>query len=388
MRIAYITDETMPNTEASGLQIVHTLSALASAGADVDLLVPVRPGDWRRPVEALREEMRAHFHATCDFGIVPLPGAVTAWRPPIKVAQAVLATARSLTGGYDVVYTRNVGPILPVLAAGRPLLFETYRPLTRQYPASRRPLVAVSRHPRFLGIVTHSRLARDAFVGDGVPADRVETVYNGFDPSAFALERSPAEGRAALGLPERPTVVYTGRIAPVKNIELLLDAAERTADRAQWVFAGAHDTDEARPYVARAAGMPHVHFTGYVTGDRLTQVLQAADVLVIPPSAAPLERYKTTVLPIKLFTYLAAGRAIVAGDLPDARELLDDGRSARLVPPDDEQALVAGVTELLGDDALRGRLAEAARARSRELTWEGRARRILDFIERRLAAPR
>lgn len=384
MRIAYITDETFPNTSASGLQIMHTLSALAADGADVDLLFPVRPGARHTPHDTLRAELRAHFHAECAFGLQPLPTHLGDARVPIKMATGVAATHLALTGGYDMVYTRTIAPILPCLAAGMPVLFETYRPLTRQFRWSKLPFRQVGKREAFLGIITHSKLARDAFIEDGVPAEKVETVYNGFDPSAFATERTPSEARQALGLPDRPTVMYTGRIAPVKQIDLLLDAAEETHD-GQWVFAGANDTKEAAPYVERAQGMAHVHLTGYLTGEQLTLALQAGDVLVVPPSAAPLKTHGTTVLPIKLFTYLAAGRAIVAGRLPDAMELLTDGENARLVEPDSAAALAAVVNALLANSAQREALAAAAKATSAELTWEARAQRIRAFIQRRMA---
>lgn len=383
MRIAYITDETFPNNSASGLQIMHTLSALAAEGADIDLLFPVRPSARRTPPEALRAELRAHFHAECGFGLRPLPTHLGSRRVPIKIATGVAATHAALTGGYDLVYTRTIAPILPCLAAKMPVLFETYRPLTQQYGWSKGPFKRVGQHPSFVGIITHSSLARDAFIADGVPASKMRTVYNGFDPSAFATKRTPAEARAALGLPEAPTAVYTGRIAPVKNIDLLLDAAEQTTE-GQWVLAGANDTEEAAPYVQRANGMATVHLTGYLTGDQLTLALQAADVLIVPPSAAPLQRYGTTVLPIKLFTYLAAGRAIIAGQLPDAAELLTDGENARLVRPDDAVALAGAVNALLVNRAQRDRLAAAAEATSQTLTWQARAERILAFIDERM----
>ncbi|MCA9545546.1 MAG: glycosyltransferase family 4 protein [Myxococcales bacterium] len=381
MRIAYLTDETFPNRNASGLQIVQTLSALHRAGAAVDMVFPAKPGD-RRGVAGWRDTLEDHFHVPCPFGLVPLPTWLGGRRPPIKVAHGVLGTGHALRGGYDLIYTRTVAPIAPALAARRWVLFETYRPLTRQFGWSRRPFVRVGHHPRFVGIVTHSKLARQAFVEDGLPEDRVRTVYNGFDPAAFAERRTPSEARALLGLPERPTVVYTGRIAPVKSTDLLLDAAARTPE-AHWVLAGADDTEEARPYVERARAMPNVTCTGYLTGPQLVQVLQAGDVLVVPPSAAPLQRFGTTVLPIKVFTYLAAHRAIVAGDLPDAGELLTHERNSLLVRPDDVEALAGAVRRLVVEPALRDRLATAAAATSEALTWPARAERILDFIQGR-----
>ena len=376
MRIAYITDETFPNRSASGLQIVQTLSALSAAGADVDMVFPVRLRD-KRSVAELRQAFEAYFHVACGFGLKPLRTHVSRRRVPIKVAHGIAATAFAIRHKYDLVYTRTITPILPTLAAGGRVLFETYRPLTQQYPASRIPFVKVAQRRGFMGIVTHSKLARDAFIGDGLPADRVETVYNGFDPEAFAEQRTPAQARTALGLPERPTVVYTGRISHLKNIDLLLDAAERVPE-AQWVFAGANDTEEAQPYVDRIRGMDHVRTTGYLTGPELVKVLQAGDVLVIPPSADPLTRFGTTVLPIKLFTYLAAGRAIVAGDLPDTGELLRHEHSALLVKPDDVGALAEAVARLIQTPRMRKLLADGARQLSQRFDWESIARRTLE----------
>jgi len=113
--------------------------------------------------------------------------------------------------------------------------------------------------------------------------------------------------------------------------------------------------------------------------------LAAADLLVIPPSRAPLDRFGTCVLPMKLFAYLAAGRPILAPEAPDTAELLEHGGNAWLVPPDRIEAAAAGLDRLLGDAALRARLAAGARALSETLTWDRRAEAIAAFLQARLA---
>ena len=75
--------------------------------------------------------------------------------------------------------------------------------------------------------------------------------------------------------------------------------------------------------------------------------LQAADVLLIPPSQAPLQRYRNCVLPMKLFAYLAAGRPILAPASPDTAELLKDQENALLVPPERPKAAAAALDRLL-----------------------------------------
>jgi glycosyltransferase involved in cell wall biosynthesis len=113
--------------------------------------------------------------------------------------------------------------------------------------------------------------------------------------------------------------------------------------------------------------------------------LFAADVLVIPPSREPLERFRSCVLPIKLFAYLAAGRPILAPEAPDTAELLAHGQTAWLVPPDRPAAAAEALDLLLGDGVLATRLSANAQRLSEGLTWDRRARAIARFLQARLA---
>jgi glycosyltransferase involved in cell wall biosynthesis len=120
-------------------------------------------------------------------------------------------------------------------------------------------------------------------------------------------------------------------------------------------------------------------------GPKQTQAfLYAADVLIIPPTTKPLERSGRTVLPIKVFQYLATGRAILAPAAADLLEVLEDGRNAALVPPDDLDAAVRKLEELAGSPDARERLASLARADASRYTWEDRAARVLSFLRARV----
>jgi glycosyltransferase involved in cell wall biosynthesis len=121
---------------------------------------------------------------------------------------------------------------------------------------------------------------------------------------------------------------------------------------------------------------------GFRPARELPPFLLAADVLLIPPSAAPLMQHGRTVLPMKVFSYLAAGRPIVAGRLPDVCEVLVDGDNALLVTPDAADETAQALRALLADPGLCERLSQGALRSAAELTWESRARRVLACIER------
>jgi glycosyltransferase involved in cell wall biosynthesis len=95
--------------------------------------------------------------------------------------------------------------------------------------------------------------------------------------------------------------------------------------------------------------------------------------------------------PLKLFEYLALGKAVIAPRQPNIEEILIDDDNALLFDPAVPGALEQALTRLCGDPALRQRLAASAAATiaRRDLTWLGNARRVTELASRALgrAAP-
>ena len=128
--------------------------------------------------------------------------------------------------------------------------------------------------------------------------------------------------------------------------------------------------------------------TGWLAASAVAPYLYAADVVMIPPASEPLREHGNTVLPMKLFGYLAAGRAVVAPDLEDLRELLEHGQNAWLFPAGEVDAAVEALRAVIADHGLRTRLEEGARETAEELTWDARAVKVRDFLHERLEAAR
>ncbi len=128
-------------------------------------------------------------------------------------------------------------------------------------------------------------------------------------------------------------------------------------------------------------GVTNVRLVPWVQATALSPYLYAADVLLIPPGSRPLNSGHT-VLPMKTFLYLAVGRPILAPRLPDIEEVLEDGRNAILVPPDDLDAAAERLLSLLADRELQQRIGASARQDSLSFTWEARACRLAEFLRR------
>ena len=121
-----------------------------------------------------------------------------------------------------------------------------------------------------------------------------------------------------------------------------------------------------------------VRFRGFVPPPELEAERRQAAVFVIPNLDSTTSRLFTS--PLKLFEAMASGRPIVASDLPSIREVLTDGVNALLVPPGDVNILAVAISRLLGDAALRERLAARAFADVHAYSWDQRAATIQRFL--------
>ncbi len=358
---------------------MQTIAAFSRQGAKVCLVLPAAA------TAPSARELAAHYQVDGQFEVWRAPTPFRKLEAGRKWWHARRALQLDVVANADVVYTRNFPTLfsLGLFAPGdarRLFAYETYRPWSDQFPMLAPLFRRAMSSPRFLGAILHSRFARDRYQALGVDERRLLVAHNGHDPSHFQSQPSRAELRARLNLPlDRKVVVYTGHVNLTKGLDTMLRMARRLPD-VYFVLVGSEGKGLIETLARRTSNVSMVPWQPF---DNVARYLLAADILLQPPSRIPLRLVGNTVLPMKLFLYLAAGRPIVAPDLPDMRELLEHERNALLVPPGNDDAAVHAVARLLGDPALCDRLSAAARETAADLTWDARAARILSFLEAR-----
>ena len=205
----------------------------------------------------------------------------------------------------------------------------------------------------------------------GADPSRVVVVPNGIDFAKFRNATPHEAAQAALGLTGHIVLGFTGFVREWHGLERVLDVL-KLDPRLFLLLVGdgpARASIEAR---ARELGVEaRVRITGVVPRAEVNGYVSAFDVALQPD----VVEYAS---PLKLFEYLALGRAVVAPDRPNIREILEHGRNALLFRPGDIADMTRAIVQLCGDEALRTRLGEAGRQliTERELTWEGNARRV------------
>ncbi len=164
--------------------------------------------------------------------------------------------------------------------------------------------------------------------------------------------------RAELGIaPRAPVVVYAGTFEPYQGLDLLLGAVQRVVEAvpdAVFVLVGGEGApaEAMRREVSRRKLNGAVRVLGRKPRVEIPAYLAMADLLVSPRSYGDN-------LPLKVFDYLAAGRPIVATDLPAHRALLDESRAVLTEPT--AAGLAAAIIELLLAPSRAAQLATAAR---------------------------
>jgi alpha-maltose-1-phosphate synthase len=391
MRLGYCCHDSFPSSDTNTQQIFWTVFEVARFGFSVDLVVPsVVPG-----AGSVRARVGRYYGVSPDdmpagFSIAPA-GPRTASQPLAKGWFDWRVARRLSRDRYDLIWTRDALAAVSCARAGLPVVFETYRPdfaTGRGFALWRRLLFA---SPGFRGLIAHSRVAATAFIAAGVPEERCLIAHNGFAPRLMMPRLDRAAARDRLGLPhDTALVVYAGHVGPEKGIDALMRMMAGVP-HATLLVLGAGDGSPEAAFVAdaaRAAGAVKLLLRPRVPVADVAAYLYAADCLAIPPTDDPLVRFGRTVLPMKIFSYLAAGRPIVAPRTPDVAEVLVDGETAILVAPGSDDSGAGALARLLADRGLQNRLAAGAIQASAAYTWEARAEKLGAFFRKLGAAGR
>jgi glycosyltransferase involved in cell wall biosynthesis len=216
----------------------------------------------------------------------------------------------------------------------------------------------------------------------GVPSDRIVVIPNGVDLEKFAAKSRPFE-RDWLGLDGKLVLGLTGFIREWHRADAIVDllAEGILPDNSHFLIVGDGPVRDDLIAQARRLGVgERLTITGTVPRERVADYVRRFDIALQPDVV-------DYACPLKLIEYMALGRAIVAPDRENIRELVSHEESALLVPPRDAAGLGATLARLAHDAPLRQRLGESAQRTivSRNLTWLHNARRV-EELSRQLAA--
>jgi glycosyltransferase involved in cell wall biosynthesis len=357
---------------AERLRILHTESSLGWGGQEIRVLTEAR-GMARRGHEvalAAPAESRI-FQAAAGYGLEAIA---------IPIARKSFGGLRAMLGlvsgrNFDVVNTHSSTDSW--LAAVAVCLLRQAPPIVRtrhiSAPVPRNFLTRwLYRDAARRVVTTGERLRLQVIEETGADPGHVISVPTGIDLERFRPGEAAA-ARAQLGLaPDGALVGIVATLRSWKGHRYLLEAFAGLADRgARLVVVGDGPQREALEALARELGIAgRVRFAG--NQDDVAPWLRALDLFCLPS-------YANEGVPQALMQAMACGVPVISTPVGSIAEIVQDGETGRLVPPQDAAALRAAIESLLANPLLRRRL--GARAREAALQRFGEDRMVDRMID-------
>lgn len=359
----------VPGPRRAGVQLRHVIRALTPHHS-VDLLVS-REGD------------QSYVERKGSVRILRVPTQEADLKSQIQAFQRALK--RQLEGAdYDVVHCCDGWSGIPVLEARArlgyavvydlarsPLGETTFEPeLDAQYQRDEAACLAAA------DLVLAPTPAAVAALQRGEKPERVMLSPPGVDIDRFDWEVPPGGGL--------PRILYVGTIDPARGLRVLVRAMAtvvREVD-ARLVVAGAmvpRFEPTLRETIRELGLTDKVEIIGPVDHEQLPALLSTAAVCVVP-AAADLTPNPMAVFPTKILEYMACRSAIVAPRRETLAHVVENHRDALLFEPGDPVDLGRKLLRMLGDPALRQRLAQHAYERVRREFTASASRRALRTV--------
>lgn len=228
-------------------------------------------------------------------------------------------------------------------------------------------------------IITVSTPTKENLIQNwGVSAEKISVIPNGVAVSLFNQPVDKAQLRSELGVGEAPIIMFVGGFQKWHGLDKLLEAVAVLVNILPEVRLLLVGDGPARPFVEenirRLNLEKQVSITGFQPHTRIPQLLAIADVVTVPYPKLPQEMWFS---PLKLYEYMAAGKAIVASAAGQIKHVIRHNENGLLVAPGDVTELAEACLHLIQNKDAQIRLGENARREAEtEHAWSRQIERL------------
>jgi glycosyltransferase involved in cell wall biosynthesis len=382
-KILYTAFDIVPSPKGASTHILHNLRGLVNGHFDVHLITP---NDGLLPPEDTIDGARV-TRISQDLAQNFLARAV-------HFGKAV-ASHLALHPDYDVVHFRNIWDGFQIAQNKKKYVYRTLFEvnglpsieLKYHYPGLDSDLLSKIKEQEIAtlhlsdAIICPSRVTRDYIASLGLNRKLVTVIPNGVSPSDFSASPLPVrDGRV-------PVLLYIGTLADWQGLEIVVRSLPKILEqrpvRLQIVGRGRSRQRKMLAKQIRKLGIEdHVIVQPAVSHHEIPALIASTDICVAPLGLN--DRNVTQgACPIKLLEYMAAGRPMLASNMPIVRELVREDMDALLFSPNDPDDLARQTLALLNDFELSKRLANSASERAlSKFTWHESQKKLLKVYEK------
>lgn len=328
---------------------MHTASGFVQLGWGVHVILP----SWPRRMSVIARLRELDVDPAPEVSASQLLHPRWSFWPFIWKYRRDLLTAR-------VIYTRVARISLALARAGLPNHLEVHNVEALCHKDQIESIIAHHRKGLIRTLIPISSGAAQLLINAGAAPERIHVAHSGVKLEAYAgLPPFDPDGL------NRPRVIHLGRLSQPRGLAIFHYLAEREVCEISIISAD----KESIPNALHHPPVPLSEVPTWYARSDLTLLPYQPDI----STAA-------TMSPIKMFEAMAAGRPIIASDLPTIREVLKHEHSALLVDPHDLEAWAKAIDCLRQNRSLAVKLAVNARAEASNYSWLRRAERIARAI--------
>jgi len=370
MKICYLTQSIVPSSLADSVQSMNMCNGLAQAGHEVTMISPDRPLP-----EPVGDSPHAYYGLPESFALHKIPWTLIAGRSYLYGYHAARECKRLKP---DMVYSRSIWEAMFAVCLGMPTIFEAHAPISGRVTSGLFRVFLKSRHLRRIVVISEA-LGQHIQQQHQYPSNRIVLARDAADiPDRLFSTPVIWPGREA-----HLQAGYVGSLVEGRGLDLIGEMAA-TLPAVDFHIVGGSPGQIA--FWTKRMSSGNVYFHGSKKPGEIPGYLDRFDILLAPYQKKVmigLGDYDTTkwMSPMKLFEYMAAGKAIVCSDLPALREFMRHDDNAILCPPEDTVSWCAAVRRLSESPTLQESLGLRARNDvERYYTWKMRAQTVLHGI--------
>ncbi len=400
-KILYTAFDIVPSPKGASTHILHNIRGLVNRNYGVHLITP---NDGLLPTEdtiegaqvtRVTQDLTQNFLARAThFGKAVFMHLTLSSSPLPKLHRDDASEAE----GYDVVHYRNIWDGLHIAQNkkrfGYKTLFEVNGlpsiELKYHYPGLDSDLVSKIKEQEIAtlhlsdAIICPSNVTRDYIASLGLNRKLVTVIPNGVSASDFSPSPLPVrDGRT-------PVLLYIGTLADWQGLDIIIKALPKILEhqpvRLHIVGRGRSRQRKILSKQIRKLGVEgSVTVQPAIPHHEIPTLIAESDICVAPLGLN--DRNVTQgACPIKVLEYMAAGRPLLASNMPIVRELVREDVDALLFSPNDPDDLARQAITLLNDFELSKRLAQSASGRAlTKFTWHDSQKKLVKVYERLLA---
>jgi glycosyltransferase involved in cell wall biosynthesis len=367
MKIAYVASSIIPSQAANSIHVMKMCQALAQNGYDVTLWLPDK-----NDINVRADDIYAFYGVKKNFQMkkIKLPNFYGN-----SLVFAFLSILKARKEKPDLIYTRFLFSCFFSLLFNLTTIFEVHASFTTLTDKLFFHLMSKGKVKRFVAI-SHS--LRNFFADKyRISKDKILVAPDGADPIDNSVKPKEIKKNS-----DQITIGYVGHLYKGRGVEMIAELAKRCPWAVFHMIGGI--PEDVAFWKNELAGLKNIIFHGHVPPREVYSYMLAFDALIAP--------YQETVCvyggggntvkwmsPLKIFEYMAAGKPILASDLPVLREILMHKKNCLLALPKDVDKWMSNLELIKNDIKLRESLGQSAQEDfKKNYTWRSRAKNIIN----------